>query len=337
MATKILPPPKGEEPLASLPEYGGRGGSQQAGAFYAGQAFVKQFGRNPSQSELTMLTSAYVGGDPNVANVTGGDSAVARYWQTLSNSPDNQKEDVQSKAPEHYDAVKETFRSTLGREPSKAELDHFATMMAGGDADAYSVAQGLQTLPEYTNAKDEEARTKLRGELQTADTSYLTQKVTPALQSQFAQQGRVADPGNPALAAAFANAAKQTNDQREQYLATVGHEDYTNSRQANINSYLQSLQRQYQVNDTALAQQNMITARQNDLSDYYTQQQAYSQYLQNYGRRKTGGSLFGGALQGGISGAGTGAAVGGPWGALIGGVAGAGLGAYGASRQQSQY
>lgn len=345
-----LDPTNGETPLegSAAPQWGGRGGELQAAKVYAWSKFNDFFKRNPTQSELATLAQAYVGSDRNIANTGGGDAAIAQYYQSQLNSPKKQQEqadeDLKTKVPQQYDAVKGAFQASLGRDPSQQELDHFATMMANKQTDAYTIQQGLQTLPEYTNAQDDAARTKLRGELQTADTDYLTKQVAPALQSQFAQQGRVADSSSQALAGAFANAAKQTNDQREQYLATVGREDYTNARQATINNYLQNLQRGYQLQDQGTARQYQLqdqsTARNTELQDYYMQQSAYNDYLQNYGRRSSGGGSGGalvGGIQGGMSGATTGAMVGGPWGAVIGGVAGAGLGAYGGSRQKGIY
>lgn len=321
---KVPPTPKGETPLGAGPAWQGRGGEIGAARVYAFQKFANTFGRNPSQSELDRLAQAYVGADRNVANVGGGDAAVSQYFQMLQNSPDVLQEEgdakLKEKIPQQYDSVKGAFKSALGRDPSQAELDHFAKMMANGEADSYTIEQGLQTLPEYTTGKDQEARTKLRGELQTADTDYLTNKVAPSLQSYFAQQGRVADQSSPALSAALANASKQTNDERERYLATVGREDYTNSRQATINNYLQTLQRQYQLNDSATGRMNQLqdqnTARNYDLQDYYQQQSAYNDYLQNYGRRKTKSSsgLYGGG--GALLGMGLGAALAAPTGGM---------------------
>lgn len=304
-------------------EWVGRGGSQKAAEYYAWRAFADQFGRNPTRSELNLLSASYMSGDPNIANVSGGNAAVSQYYQLLANSPDRKQKtaeaDLTAKIPQQYDAVKGAFQSALGRDPSQQELDHFAKMMANDQADAYSIQQGLQTLPEYTNAKDEQARTKLRGELQAADTDYLTKQVAPALQSRFAQQGRVADSSSQALAAALSNAAKETNNQREQYLATVGREDYLNARQATINNYMQNLQRQYQLQDSSTARQNQLqdqfTARNYDMQDYAMQQNAYNQYLQNYGRRqKSSNGLFSGG--GALLGAGLGAALAAPTGGM---------------------
>lgn len=344
MANKLLPVAKGDTELENIPQWtADRNNYIQNAQFYAGSKFKEMFGRNPTSSELAMLWGSYDAGNRVDLNLGAGDSAVAQYYQAQLNSPENQKDEADTKLkddiPKQYDAVKQTFQSAYGRDPSQAELDHFSTMMAKGEADAYSIQQGLQTLPEYTNARDTEARTKLRSELQAADSDFLVKQVAPELQSRFAQQGRVTDSSSQALAAAFANASKETNNQREQYLATVGRDDYTNARQSTINNYLQTLQRQYQMNDMSTGRMNqlqdMSTARQYELGDYHMQQQAYNAYLQNSGRRKTGGSIFGGALQGGIGGATAGGMAGGPWGAVIGGLAGAGLGAYGASQQKS--
>lgn len=332
----------GNTPLETLPVYGGTGGGLQAARYYAGQKFYQLFGRNPSEVELTQLSSAYIGGDKNIANVPGGDSAVAQYYQSQQNSPEKMQEDeeakLKAKVPEHYDGVKGVFKETLGRDPNQQELDHFATMIARGDADAYTISQGLQTLPEYTKGKDTEARTALRGELSDADTKFLQDKAFPTIQAQFARQGRDVSAGNVGLQTALANAASELNVNRENYLATIGREDYTNRRADSINQYLQGLQRQYQTNDMGAARnyqlQDQAKARQLELENYYMQKSQYDDYLQNYGRRKGAGSgsIFGGAASGALGGAAAGSTIMPGWGTAIGGVVGAGLGAFGAAQ-----
>src|SRR5574340_323245 len=169
-------PTTGESPLSALPQYGGAGGSQEAADFYAARDFSSIFGRNPTASELAMLSGAYMSGDPNIANTAGGKAAVAQYFQALSQTPANlyarQQNQWGQAAPQHYDAVNQLFQSTLGRAPSQDELSHYGTLLASGQADPYQLSQFLQSLPEYQNAQDTKFRQGLDTELQQSDQAF---------------------------------------------------------------------------------------------------------------------------------------------------------------------
>lgn len=315
-----------------------------AGLVRAGQSFQSKFkefvGRDPTSQEFSNFYKDVLKGD-DVALVDQTNKLrpiVNEYVQDQYSGIAKQEQEAQAsqKGAAASGDIRSTFQSVLGRDPTKAELDHFGQMIGSGAVDLYTLGQGLQTLPEYTQKKDEAARGALRDELSKADTDYLQKQVFPALQSQFAQQGRVVDANSPALAAALANAAKETNDSREQYLATIGHEDYANQRQQVINNYLNNQARAYQIQDQATARTQQLedrnTARSYEIEDYLTQQRAYNDFLANYGRRqKSGGALFGG-LQGAFTGAMAGGMAGGPWGAVAGGIGGGTLGAVGGSR-----
>lgn len=315
------------------------------GRAYIQNAFNELVGRPATDLETARFFPA-MGNDPNIHDVAGLRAQVAQFAmeEKAKQKPIEDKKIEEDKAGQYKAGVADLIKKTLGRDATDAEAAHFATMKAQGTADDYTIGEALKTLPEYTSGQDKTARDALRSELSGADTSFLQEKVFPALQSQFAQQGRTVGPESAGLSAALANAAKSTNDERERYLATIGHEDYTNQRQQTINNYLNNTARAYQVQDQNTARayqtQDQTVARSQNIQDYLMQQRAYSDYLLNYGRRgKSGGagSTIMGGLQGGMSGAAAGFMVGGAPGAIVGGVAGAGLGAYGASQQRSIY
>jgi len=97
-----LQPPTGQDPISVLPQYGGAGGGSQAAQYYAGQYFNQLFGRNPTQSELSQFAPYFMGGDPNIANVTGGDQAISSYYnqaQQAANAPQQESQALQQQIP----------------------------------------------------------------------------------------------------------------------------------------------------------------------------------------------------------------------------------------------
>lgn len=247
------------------------------------QSFKSTYGRDITLPEL----QSYVGMDQTAALQT-----MAQNYLAEQNSPEalakKQEATRAAEAPKYQAQVADLFKSVLNRDPSKEELSHFSNMMADKTADAYTLGEALKTLPEYLQTQDKAARESLRGELSTADQQFYQQKILPSIQAAFAAQGRQVD--SSGFAAALANAAQDVNNQREQYLAQVGREDYVNQRQQAINTYLDNLQRTYSGQDYARARtdqlNDMSRARQNEINDFYMQQRAYDQYVQNQGRRK---------------------------------------------------
>ncbi len=335
----VIDPPSGEPLIQSLPQYGGAGGSEQAAEYYAGRDFYAQFGRNPTQSELSMLAPSYLSGDPNIANTTGGKSAVASYYNQLANSPGNiykkQQSDLQAKAPQFYDSVNGLFQSNLGRDATDAEKTHFGMLLASGQ-DPYEIQQALQQTTEYQTNATQKFSDQLKGQLQQSNQDYFQKYILPSIQSNNAMAGRTQD--SSGYQAQLANAAQQQNYNLNDYLAQVQAGGYQSAMSNNSANYQQLLGQQYGLQNANISNQlanNAANTQYNqNLNMYQLQQQAYNNYLRNYG--KTQNNALGGGLQGALSGATTGFMLGGPWGALAGGVAGGGLGAYSGSRGGTQ-
>src|SRR5450631_4360095 len=142
-------PTNGEAPLTTAPVYGGAGGSDQAAQAYAYQDFQKQFGRAPTQSELSMLSPNYISGDPNVAGLSAGRGAIASYYNSMANTPTNIAANQQKtglaayqKGQPGFDATTTAaFQQATGRAPTADELSHFGGLLASGSIDSYGLSQ----------------------------------------------------------------------------------------------------------------------------------------------------------------------------------------------------
>jgi hypothetical protein len=327
-----LAPTSGEKPLDAIPGYGGRGGSQQAAEHYAATDFKTFFGRLPTQSELAMLSPTYMSGDPNVANTAGGKAAIAEYYQSKANSPErqskNQKEQYKKDAPQHYGAIDQLFQSSLGRAATDQEKEHFGSLLATGQLDNYQLGQFISQLPESVQKQDQEFRTKLSGELDSQNQRYFSDKIMPAIQQRFLQQGRSVD--SSGYASALALAAQDQSNARENFLTNLSASQYGGQAANARGDYEDTLNRYYSGQDynrtRADSLTDQMTGRTQELNNYNMQKQAYDEYLRKYGKRS------GPSAQGAVSGAASGAALGTSilpgWGTAIGAVGGGIVGAF---------
>ncbi len=314
----VYQPTTGETPLTVAPKYGGLGGGQQAADYYAWEAFTKQFGRNPTQSELSQLSSAYMSGDPNIANTSGGNAAVGQYFQSIASNPANQYAQQQSQyekdAPKFYDKINGMYQQTVGREATEAEKKHFGSLLASGQVDDYQIGQFLTALPENVKKQDEEFRSGLNKTLQGQDAQYFNEQLMPGIQSNFAKQGRSVD--SSAFSNSLALAGQQQNRQRESFLSGLTADQYKNSQGLAQNAYQQSYGNYQGLQDYSRQRgaqlQDALTGRVNQIQDFAMQKQAYDQYLSRYGKRQSG---MGGGI-GSLAGMGLGALLAAPTGGM---------------------
>lgn len=235
---------------------------------YAYAKLTEALGHPPSDAQLAQATAAYQSGDPNRPNRQAGDAFVYQMVQGITN-PDTAKP--------QYENVNQIFQSTLGRDATQQEKDHFGSVMAKGDIDQYSLGQWLQQLPESVQKQDKTFREGLSSDLQKQDAQYYNEQVLPGIQSTYAKQGRSFD--SSSYAQALAQAAQGQNRQRESFLSNLTASQYGGS-QANARAdYLNNIARGYQSQD-------YLRTRGNELSDFASQQQAYNSYLARYGKRK---------------------------------------------------
>lgn len=284
-------PTNGESPLTALPEYGGAGGSDQAQQYYAAQEFKKLFNRNPTQSELAMLSGAYAG-DKNIANLGQGNQAVSQYFQNFSNTPANiyaqQQKEWSDAAPQHYDSINQMVQSTLGRAATQDELSHYGTLIASGQADPYQIQQFIQATPEYQNAQDTQFRSGVDTQLQKSDSDFFnTQKGNIA--QQYAQMGRAT---SPALDVALTQLASQLKSNRDSYLTQLSASQYGGNKNAALTDYSKTQEQvrgQINQNTSGIYGNNQaLNTRLQNLTDYNTQQNAWSNAMARYGNKGPG-------------------------------------------------
>lgn len=281
----------GSDPIKDLPQYGGAGGSQQAAEFYAARDFAQMFGRNPTQSELASLAPAYISGDPNIANVAGGKSAVAQYFQAQQNTPANQYAQEQQRytadAPKFYDQINGMFQQSLGRDATNEEKSHFGSLLASGQVDPYTVNQFVTTLPESVKRQDEAFRTQLSGSLQKQDAQYYQEQIAPTLAAQAAKAGRSFD--SSGVQNSLALAAQQQNRQRESFLSNLSAQQYGGQQALAQGAYQQAYGNYQGLQDYSRQRQAYLqdaaTGRVNELQNFAMQRQAYDDYLRRYGKR----------------------------------------------------
>lgn len=283
--------PPGENPLTSNP-YAGQTGLQNDIYNELFQDFQNTFGRMPTQQEVTQLAPAYNSGDAHITNRGGGQSAVSQYYQGYAYSPakiySQQQSQWQQNAPQNYGTITQLVQSMFGRTPTQDELDHYGTLIASGQADAYQIGQFLQSTPEYQNAQDTQFRSGVDQQLQKSDTDFFnTQKGNIA--QQYAQMGRAT---SPALDVALTQLASSLNSNRQSYLAQLSAQQYGGNKQAALQNYGNTQnQVQGQINQNTQGiynQRQGLTDRVNNMTDYATQNQAWQQAMGQYGNRKPG-------------------------------------------------
>lgn len=300
---------------------------KEYGDTYIQQAFKELLGREATPVEIAELTPS-LGTDPNIHDTGAMRSRVAEFARMESERqrPDRERKDAEGKAKDYYGSVSQLFKNTLGREANDAEVKHFSTLLATGDADEYTINNFLQNLPEYTKKQDDTFRAEQRGEFEKADTDYYSEKLLPAIQQQMAARGRSME--SSGYATALAQAAKQQAQERERYLTQLSSQQYTGRSGAARSDYETYMSRVFGAQDysrdRSAGLNDSYTARQRELSNYDMQKSAYEDYLRRYGKRKGGlGGLLGGAAGAALGAYATG---GSPQGASAGYGIGSGIG-----------
>lgn len=287
--------PAGGTPLeGAVPEnwgtgqWQGTGGGTTAQQYSAWRDFAKEFGRNPTQQELDMLSGAYAG-DPNITNSSQGKQAIANYYMNQSQTPANiyanQQKQWAADAPKSYDTVRSIVKSMYGRDATQDELNHYSTLIASGQADPYEIQQFIQSTPEYQNAQDKQFRSGLDTELQKSDTDFFnTQKGNIA--QQFAMMGRAT---SPALDVALTQLASQLNSERGKYMAQLSASQYGGNKNAALDEYSATrsgVKDRINQNTSGIYGNNQaLTKRLQDITDYNTQANAWGDAQSRYGSK----------------------------------------------------
>lgn len=294
-------PTNGETPIAGdaptqwgQGQWQGAGGGSQAQQFYAFQDFVKQFGRNPTQSELSMLAPNYSSGDPNKVNNSAGQGAIAAYYNSMANTPTNIQASQNAAALKAYQGGQAGFDATTtaafqqatGRAPTADELSHFGGLLASGAIDSYGLSQLVGQTAEAQQKQTADYQNTLSTNLQSTQGDYFKNYIDPSILSQTAAAGR--DPNSSGVQQAEVQAGKQQNYDLQNYLANFGASQYGQSAAVQQGVYGQYLNQQYGLQNAGisqqLGQQNYMQQQNTNLANYQVQQNAYNNYLQKYGK-----------------------------------------------------
>lgn len=263
------------------------------------QNFSRLFEREPTQSDINKYVPFYLQ-DANLGNA---------YLEKAREEEKSKPEEIKKRAPEFGGQVTETFRQSLGRDPTSQELEHYGGMMATNDLDAYQLAQYLGVTEEATTRKNKAFRGGLSEELQGQGERYFSEKILPAIRQSFAAQGRSVD--SSAYAAMLAKAAQDQNLQREQFLSNLSASQYQGNQAGARADYERLLDKYYGDQTYARQRSDYLSdaylRRTQELQDYNFKKQTYEDFLRRHGKRSPNKGNKGiGALAGGILGAGLG-------------------------------
>lgn len=242
------------------------------------KAFQNSYGRAPTSNEY----NAYANVQRSGGNV---ESEIASAKMQEDNSPANvyarQQQQWKQNSSQNYGTVDQLIKSSLGRDATQDERDHYGTLIASGQADPYQIQQFLQATPEYQNAQDKTFRSGLDTELQNSDQNFFNRTKGDIIQ-KYAQMGRAT---SPALDVALTDLAAKLSDSRQTYLAQLSANQYGSNKDAALKNYSTTqndvLGRINQNTTGILNNTNANINRTQNINDYSMQQDAYNRALSN--------------------------------------------------------
>ena len=280
---------------------------------------TNMLGRDLTQNEFAQLAPYFGTGNPR--DVEAGRAALASYAEQQKKTP----QALQSQAGQYSGDVNSIFNDLLKRGASQDEVNHFGSLLASGQVDAYTLKQFVSQLPEYTQAQDKTERGRLNTELSGYDQDFFNR----AKEDVISRYSKAGIQNSPSLDFALTNLMGDIQKQRSQYIAGLAREDYTRGRDVQRQDYGASM-------DQMLADKNYGRQRSDNYSDlllnrsfasqdYQRQQDDLMRLLSGQQGQRRSGS---GGFLGGLAGAGIGGFLGGPMGASTGYQIGQGAGTY---------
>lgn len=246
------------------------------------------YGYNPTPAEINTMVSFW-----SDKGIGGSAGAIAQYMlgkqqvqEAQANSPEalyaRQQQEWQQAAPKHYDAVNQMVQQLLGRPASQDELTHYGTILASGQADAYTVGQFIQSLPEYQNAQDTKFRQGLDQQLQDSDLNFFN-RAKGSIAERYALMGRAT---SPAVDVAMTDLAAQLSEKRQNYLAQLSAGQYGGNKAAALGQYESNRQNLVdRSNASTNANYGAYTGnvnRFNNLQDYNTQAMNWQNAMEQF-------------------------------------------------------
>lgn len=298
-------------------QYSGVNSQNDVSNIQALKSFQSIMGRDPNANEYAQIVPIFQQSNGQ----TLGNAWLSQYKQQYDQNPANRT----GEAGKYSDQINQQFQSMLGRAATSDEVNHFGSLLATGNVDAYQLQDFLRGTPEYQTQQDTQFRSGLGKQLEDSDVNFFN-RAKQGVMSQFMQNGT----GNSsALDSALTDLMGQVSQQRDAYLTSLSAQQYGNNKDLALGNY-QNTQNQYLQNQgynrqQSQNQQNYIQGRSDNLTDYNRQMSDYMNFMNTYGGRSKGQNpLY--AIGGGLLGAGVGGAVGGPAGASAGYQIGSGVG-----------
>jgi|SRR5882672_2339601 len=170
-------------------------------------------------------------------------------------------------------AINNYFQQYLGRAATQDEISYLKEYLDKGHLTTFEAGQIISGLPEAQQRQFSGYADQYKQQLAGQDEAILN-RAGNQLQSRFAQQGR---PDTSSYGAAYLSAAKDLAIARQPAIAQFYGQGYANLQQQPYQASQQAQGRGYQLEDRAYN-------RQNDISDYYRQQNDYNDRLNSYNR-----------------------------------------------------
>lgn len=295
--------------------YSGVGSARDIQNIQAYKSFQSILGRDPTAEEFAQIVPIFQQDNGQ----TYGNAWLSQYKQQQDLNPANRAKD----AGKYSGQLNQTFQSMLGRDATSDEIDHFGSLLATGNVNAYQLQDFLRGTTEYQQGQDKQFRTGLSKELEDSDVRFFDRS-KQALLSQFMQNGTGQ---SSALDSAMADLMGQIAEKRSGFLSQVSSQQYGANKDLALGNYANARD-EYFGNQAygrgqAQKQQDYYQGRSDNLTDYNRQQQDYMNFLNSQGgkRKDPWGQIIGGA-----AGATIGGFTGGPAGAGAGYQIGSGLG-----------
>ncbi len=288
--------------------YSGVNSQNDVSNIQALKSFRSIMGRDPNANEYTQILPIFQQADGQKY----GNAWLAQYKQQYDQNPANRVGEAGKYSPQ----INQTFQSMLGREATQDEINHFGSLLATGNVDAYQLQDFLRGTPEYQQGQDKTFRSGLSRELEDSDSRFFDRSKQSVI-SKFMQNGTY---GSSALDSALTDLMGQIAEKRSGFLSNLSASQYGANKELALGNYNNAREQyfgeQAYNRGQANKQQDYYQGRSDNLTDYNRQMQDYMSYLNSNGGGKSKAPW--GQVAGGLIGAGIGATFGGPAGAGAG-------------------
>lgn len=243
---------------------------RDAGNYQAYKSFESIMGRAPTSEEFAQIVPIFQQADGQKY----GNAWLSQYKQQYDADPRNRIGD----AGKYTGELNQQFKSMLGRDATQEEINHFGSLMATGNVNAYQLQDFLRGTPEYQQAQDKQFRSGVSQELEQSDARYFD-RAKQGLLSHFMQQGTG---GSSALDSALADMMGQIAEKRQGFLTNLSAQQYGQNKDLALGNYQNAREdyfgEQAYRRGQAQKQQDYYQGRSDNLTDYNRQRQDYMDF-----------------------------------------------------------